>query len=175
MSRRLGGWKHDLTSADVMESVMTLLMGKPEGYLLGALPRLKDLAEKVGYAEAQFVLGVLYEKGEGVPKDERRAHEWQLKAAKQGHSGAAYRIGSDFFLGRRGVPQSDAEAVKWLKKSAEAGFVRGQSALAEAYLIGLMGPGREKEAAAWIERAAKSGDAESIRLRDEWRASGRIR
>ena len=37
-------------------------------------------------AQAQFELGVLYEKGQGVPQDCAKAAEWYGKAAAQGHA-----------------------------------------------------------------------------------------
>ena len=37
-----------------------------------------------GYATAQYNLGVMYEKGQGVPQDYARARYWFEKAAAQG-------------------------------------------------------------------------------------------
>ena len=45
-------------------------------------------AAEQGDAEAQCELGVLYENGQGVPKDHRKAAEWFRKAATQGHAEA---------------------------------------------------------------------------------------
>ena len=45
-------------------------------------------AAEQGDAEAQCELGVLYENGQGVPKDHRKAAEWFRKAAAQGHAEA---------------------------------------------------------------------------------------
>ncbi|GHT32760.1 hypothetical protein AGMMS49592_0010 [Endomicrobiia bacterium] len=41
-----------------------------------------------GFAEAQYNLGVMYYKGEGVKQDYKEAIKWFKKAAEQGHSGA---------------------------------------------------------------------------------------
>ena len=48
-----------------------------------ALKEWQPLAEQ-GDAQAQYYLGVLYFKGEGVPQDYVQAREWWLKAAEQG-------------------------------------------------------------------------------------------
>ena len=48
--------------------------------------KFEELAEKAkaGDVEAQSDLGVMYAKGEGVPKDNVEAVEWVRKAAEQG-------------------------------------------------------------------------------------------
>ena len=53
---------------------------------------IKKLAEQ-GNAVAQFNLGVMYEKGEGVPKDYKQAAYWYSKAAEQGNAEAQTILG----------------------------------------------------------------------------------
>ena len=48
-----------------------------------AFREFKSLAEK-GAAEAQNILGVMYDKGQGVPQDYVQAHMWLTLAAAQG-------------------------------------------------------------------------------------------
>jgi len=48
---------------------------------------LKALAEK-GDAIAQYNLGVMYDEGKGVEKDEKEAVKWYRKAAEQGDDDA---------------------------------------------------------------------------------------
>jgi TPR repeat protein len=43
---------------------------------------------QAGDAEAQFNLGVMYDRGQGVPQDDVQAAEWYRKAAEQGHAAA---------------------------------------------------------------------------------------
>ena len=50
--------------------------------------KLKNLAEQEGYAEAQYLLGMMYGKGQGVPEDIEKAKQLICKAAAQGHQGA---------------------------------------------------------------------------------------
>ncbi len=47
-----------------------------------------QLAADQGHAKAQFNLGVMYAKGEGVPRDDREAVKWYRKAADQGDADA---------------------------------------------------------------------------------------
>lgn len=50
--------------------------------------RRYEKAAQQGDADAQYRLGMLYEYGQGVPKDRQKAAEWYQKAADQGHSEA---------------------------------------------------------------------------------------
>jgi TPR repeat protein len=52
-----------------------------------AIRVFRALAEQ-GNAKAQNVLGVMFRKGEGVPKNPVRAHMWFSFAAKRGEAGA---------------------------------------------------------------------------------------
>ncbi len=57
----------------------------------GQLSDLKARAEN-GDAEAQFDLGLVYERG-GHVRDYAKARKWYQKAAEQGHTQALYNIG----------------------------------------------------------------------------------
>ena len=56
---------------------------------------------------AQFNLGLMYDKGEGVPQDDAEAVRWYRLAAEQGHAEAQANLGWMYDAGR-GVPQDDA-------------------------------------------------------------------
>jgi hypothetical protein len=55
--------------------------------------------------------------GPGVSHDEAEAAAWYAKAATQGHGGAMFFLGIQYWAGR-GVPQDFVEAYKWLDLSA---------------------------------------------------------
>jgi TPR repeat protein len=57
------------------------------GDYVPAIRVFRALAEQ-GNAKAQNVLGVMFRKGEGVPKNPVRAHMWFSFAAKRGEAGA---------------------------------------------------------------------------------------
>ena len=57
-----------------------------------ALREWKPLAEQ-GLADAQFGLGLMYYKGEGVPKDDKEAVMWYRLAAEQGDAPAQVNLG----------------------------------------------------------------------------------
>ncbi|WP_156907434.1 SEL1-like repeat protein [Thalassobaculum salexigens] len=82
-----------------------------------------------GLDVAQFNLGVMYERGLGVPEDETRALLWYHSAAEQGYSLAQYNLGRLYALGK-GIPQSDAEAKRWFQRAADRGVSAGLYELA---------------------------------------------
>ena len=51
----------------------------------------RPLAER-GDADAQYMLGFLYERGEGVARDMTRAYAWYILAARQGDVFAAQAL-----------------------------------------------------------------------------------
>jgi hypothetical protein len=75
----------------------------------------QPLAEQ-GDAVAQYNLGVMYGKGQGVPQDYAEAMKWYLLAAEQGFAFAVSAIGNMYYKGE-GVPQDYAEAMKWYQRA----------------------------------------------------------
>src|SRR5689334_6799617 len=57
-----------------------------------ALKEWRPVAE-AGDANAQYNIGMLYARGQGVPQDYRQAAEWYRKAAEQGVAAAQYNLG----------------------------------------------------------------------------------
>ena len=90
---------------------------------------------KAGNAMAQYNLGLMYDKGEGVPQDKAEAVKWYRKAAEQGDADAQVNLGFMYGNGD-GVPQDDTEALKWHRKSAEQGHGFAQNNLATMYRLG---------------------------------------
>jgi TPR repeat protein len=84
---------------------------------------LRPLAEQ-GNAEAQSLLGLLYELGWGVPQDYAEESKWVRRAAEQGNAQNQLVLGAMYDEGK-GVPQDYAEAPKWYRSAAEHGISRG--------------------------------------------------
>ncbi len=99
-----------------------------------ALREWRPLAEQ-GHAEAQYNLGVMYDRGLGMTQDYAEAARWYRKAAEQGHARAQHDLGVMYGEGQ-GVPQDYARAVKWFRKAAEQGYAYAQSNLGVMYGIG---------------------------------------
>lgn len=92
-----------------------------------ALRLLEPLAGG-GNAEAQNLLGILYDNGQGVPRDAAEAVTWYRRAAEQGHASAQCSVGRRYHLGE-GVQQKHFEATKWYRLSAEQGNPDAQHGL----------------------------------------------
>lgn len=122
-----------------------------------ALRLLSALADK-GDAAAQFLLGNMYNKGEGVPQNLAEGIKWYRKAADQDHTEAQTRLG--FIYGEGvGVPQNYAESVKWYRKAADQGNADAQHELGFMYSKGVGVSQNYAEAVKWYRRAADQGNA----------------
>lgn len=77
---------------------------------------------------ATYMIGVIYEKGDGVKTDYAEAAKWYLKSADKGDSAAQYRLGRLYERGE-GVEQNMDEAIKLYKKAAKQGYVDAREAL----------------------------------------------
>lgn len=110
-----------------------------------------------GNADAQFYLGVLYENGYGVAKNDKEAVKWYRKAAEQGDTAAQYNLGLMYQNGS-GVNQSDKEAAKWYRKAAEQGDADAQMNLGSMYRYGNGVTQSNKEAVKWYRKAAELGN-----------------
>ena len=118
------------------------------------------LAAEQGHAEAQFNLGLMYVRGEGVPQNFAEAVTWFRRAAKQGHAEAQFYLGLMYVRGE-GVPEDWAEAVNWVRLAAKQGHAEAQNNLGDMYYYGQGVPWAYAEAAKWYRLAAKQGDAEA--------------
>jgi len=102
------------------------------------------LAEQ-GFAQAQFNLGVMYDKGLGVPQDYKEAVKWYRLSAEQGEAYAQFNLGVLYAKGQ-GVPQDYKEAIKWYRLAAEQGHHEAQTNLGAMYGKGQGVPQDYKEA-----------------------------
>ncbi|MBT5818509.1 MAG: hypothetical protein HOI25_09240, partial [Proteobacteria bacterium] len=116
------------------------------------------LAADQGYAIAQSNLGVMYELGEGVPKDDKAAVEWYRLSAEQGNASGQYNLGLMYEYGR-GVPKDEKTALKWYRLSVERGYAEAQFRLGLAYETGHGVPKNHQTALKWYRLAADQGIA----------------
>ena len=95
---------------------------------------IRGAAEKGG-AEAQRILGNLYEYGVGAPINLKESAKWRRKAAGQG----------------------DGKAFLWMRRAAEQGDPEGQAALGDMYGAGSGVTKNPEQAARWHQQAAAQG------------------
>jgi TPR repeat protein len=120
-----------------------------------AMKLFRPLAEQ-GDPQAQYYVGRMYEKGQGVAKDTEKLALWYRRSAENGYARAQYKLAVGYAFGLAGAEQDDAEAVKWLKLSAEGGYRRAQKVLARGYTEGRLGLPRDpRQAEYWNRKAAR--------------------
>jgi TPR repeat protein len=93
-------------------------------------------AAKEGHSDSQFNLGLMYEQGIAVTKNEKEAFYWYGKAASQGNAGAQYNLGVLYENGR-GTAVDFTKANEWYRRASVQGdglaignlgmlYIRGQ-------------------------------------------------
>ncbi len=93
-------------------------------------------AAEAGNFEAQFNVGLMYERGIGVSKDERESLVWYRKSAEQGYANAQFNLAVLYENGR-GTAVDFYQAHQWYRKAAVQGdglavgnlgmlYIRGQ-------------------------------------------------
>jgi uncharacterized protein len=108
---------------------------------------------------AEHILGIMYVKGQGVPKDYAVGMRWLRLAADKGLADAQNEVGVLYQQGL-GVERNEAEAVKWFRRAADqGGLVVAQNNLADSYILGLGVPENFAEAIKWYRIAADQSSA----------------
>ena len=120
------------------------------------LTELMPLAAN-GDAIAQFKLGFMYYRGNGVQQDYKEAASWYRKAAEQGNAPAQFYLGQMHDIGK-GVPQDYQEASSWYRKAAEQGDAMAQLYLGFLYDHGQGVPVDMVQAYKWYSLAAVTGN-----------------
>src|SRR5215468_364194 len=113
------------------------------------------LAE-AGNAEAQTMLGIIYEEGKGVSQDYAAAVTWYRRAADQGYPDAQFYLACMHDLGK-GVPIDPAAAANWLTKAADQGHTDAQFSLGVMYEDGIGVSQDHQAAVGWYRKAAEQG------------------
>ena len=115
---------------------------------------------KQGNATAQFNLGQMYRKGDGVPQDYKTAGKWFALAAKQGDASAQFNLGWMYDNGL-GVPQDNKTALKWYRLAADQGNADAQYRLGMMYVTGKSVQKDYIRAHMWWSLAASSEESKT--------------
>ena len=124
-----------------------------------ALPLFEEAAA-TGNVSAQFALGLMYYRGNGVPRSAGKAKEWFEKAAILGHAKAQFNLGWMYQNGQ-GVSQSYFNAAKWYEKAAAQEHSRAQLALGKMYAKGQGVTQSDAKAKKWLDKAVAQGNKEA--------------
>jgi TPR repeat protein len=124
----------------------------------------RSLAEH-GNAIAQYNLGVMYYKGDGVPQSYPHAVFWYRHAAWQGDASAQLSLGLMCYKGQ-GTLQNYTEALTWFRKAADQGSAEAQINLGAMYANGQGAPPDFIQAHMWLSLAAAKSETRAVKLRD---------
>ncbi len=113
---------------------------------------LKPLAES-GNSDAQKMMGILYDYGQGVDTDPQKALEWYIRSAEQGDPAVQYQVGAKYFKGGD-IDQNYAEAVRWWQLAADGGQTEAQFNLGLMYFRGVAVEQDDAKAADLFRQAA---------------------
>lgn len=91
----------------------------------------RPLADR-GQILAEYLVGLMYANGQGLPQDFAEAMKWHRKAAVQGEAKAQFSVGVMYFKGL-GTPTNHAEAFKWYRRAANQGDPTAQYNLGAMY------------------------------------------
>jgi len=99
------------------------------------------VAAKNGYIHAQFHMGYMYGKGQGVSKNGAEAIRWFMKVAENKNDEAKLKAQAQFNIALTydlgiGIQSNKYEAVKWYKKASDQGHVEAEYNLGICYLKG---------------------------------------
>lgn len=143
------------------------LLGQPRAFSEG-LGWLEQAAKKGNSTNPHAIheLGLLQERGspgDGFPKDESKAFDLFVRAAKLGYPPSQFRLGSTYEYGSLGCAVDPKRSIAWYSRAAERGEPESELALSGWYLTGSAGilQQSDTEAYLWARKAAEKGLAKA--------------
>jgi TPR repeat protein len=111
-------------------------------------------------AQAQAMLGLIYQNGFGVTRNDEQAFKWYRSAAERGNDTAQYNLGTLYETGQ-GVKRNINEAIKWYRLAADQGHAVAQYNLGLIYLNNQEIKKNPSLALVWLLKAASQGDRQA--------------
>ena len=112
------------------DGTQTALSAFRAGDYAKALSLTRPLAAKEN-VQAMYLLGVMYEQGKGVARDDPTAVKWYAAAARKGNYASAQYNLARMYIDGRGVRKNDSKAREWLQAAAAQGHPESVKLLAE--------------------------------------------
>lgn len=147
-----------VTSKPATESAPVLVSrtGGGSGETWADMKEMQAAAEK-GNPKAEAQLGECLLRGEGIPRNDTRALALLEKAARAGHSGAAFRIGMLLAEGTNGAAKDPARALAYFRAAAAGGEVEAFFNIGAAHANGRGVKRNYAEALGWLMVARERG------------------
>lgn len=113
------------------EGLAAVTRARKAGQIGQAVVQLEQLSSE-GSPRAAYLLATMYEKGDGVKVDKKKALTWFYNAARNGSGEGAYSLALAYLEGD-GVAQDDKQAIEWLTASSSG---QAKHLLGSMYLDG---------------------------------------
>jgi len=113
-------------------------------------------------AWAEYHLGLMYRKGEGVQQSDADAAYWYRLAAAQNFPEAQQKLADLYYFGQ-GVPLSYTLAADWYRRAADNGNAEAQFQLGHLYATGQGVEHDYTQSRHWIREAALQGHEQAVR------------
>jgi uncharacterized protein len=134
-------------------------------YAAGNFPDAFAWCERAAHSNlawAQYNLGLMYRKGEGVSQSDFEAAHWYRLAATQNFPEAQQKLADLYYTGQ-GVPLSYTQAAAWYRKAADHGNAEAQFLLGHLYAVGQGVEHDYTQSRHWIRQAALQGHEQALR------------
>lgn len=118
-------------------------------------------AAEGNYLDAQLRLAKIYEEGNKVNKNFRKAAHWYAKAAAQGNAASQTKI-AHYYRQGRGVKRNIDKAIEWYTLAGQQGDSEALFNLGEIYYIGDSVEVNLQTASKWYELAKEQGNRKAI-------------
>lgn len=119
-----------------------------------------------GVADAQLLLGRIFDTGDGVPENDLEAFKWYRAAAEQGLATAQYLLAQMYQNGIGNLEEDPVQAAKWYAKAAEQSDVNSQFSLSVLHANGLGVKQDDLKAYMWANLAAAAGSTLAVWQKD---------
>ncbi len=113
--------------ADFNDGVIAYLSGQYNK----AYSTMRSLAESSDHGYAQYYVGMMHLKGQGVKQDYEEAGVWFRKASEQSIPQAQFKLGS-LYLNGQGLPQDYEFAYSWFRVASIHGHKKSIDAISTA-------------------------------------------
>lgn len=148
----LGGENKEVNNMTVQEMVALINSDNKKG-----LETVREIANS-GNADAQLLVGIMYQMGVGGEDHQSDAAYYFRMAAEQGLASAQTNLGKCYLAGA-GVQEDEKKAFEWFEKAAGQGDAEGQWHLGRCFEQGWGTHIDKTKAFLWYKKAAQQGNA----------------
>lgn len=126
-----------------------------------ALSGLNKMAE-FGDAQAEYSLGLMNEKGQGMPVNQHKALKYFSAAAEKDFPAAVAKLAEAYYTGNM-VERDIGKSITLYRKAAELGVASAQNKYASLLFQGIDIDKNQQEAKKWFIKAMEQGNEQATR------------